>query len=351
MDPDQRVIISEVLEVYNVTGDKISETTSTYKHGGWHIPIGQTIVTYGRIGTIAGGISKINTGGLAQEVPISWEWEKLSEKTVEYHDFIEVAGQCETDEYEYALCVGDKQEFKGDDDVKRTGYDTLRPVPMALKAGIQPFEELDSRGFGWEKSWQLIKRDITRLDMASYNLLRKIRIVTTLTPQAVTTIHSEDISIPKRRFSKNIQKKWEYYWSGNQPVLYEGGYISGLDSAPTQETFHPKLEITNPDIITEEEAQKIAYRQMTAKQNENVILSITLTLPLPNVHIGSTVTLPECIKTFFNWETRQFSEVHTIPAGTYWVTSVGRRVVYTGDPQSSQRSLMISPTIELRLWF
>jgi hypothetical protein len=350
MDPDQRVIISEVLEVYDVAGEKITETTSTYHHGGWHIPTGCDIVTYGRIGTIAGGTTQIVTGGVAQEVPASWEWKKLSEKTIKYHDFIEAAGQCETDEYEYALCVAFKDSAKIDGQQKDI-YDALRPVPIAQKAGLPIYEELDKNGYGPEECWQLIKRDITRFDMASYNLLRKVRVVTTLYPERVTTIHSEDISIPKRRFSKNITKRWEYYWSGNQITLYEGGYISGLDSAPDQEIFHPKIEITHPDIITEELARKIASRLFTAKQTENIAMTVTTTIPIPTIHIGSVVTIPECTKTFLDWNTKQFTNVVAIPGGSYWVTGVGRRVSYTGGVGDSQRQLQVNPTIELRKYF
>jgi hypothetical protein len=350
MDPDQRVIIKEVLEQYNASNVKISETTTEWKWATFHVCTGSVVTVYGLVGQVAGGQSPAMKDGVAQNLPTSTEWVKLTERTTQHHDYIEETGQSDTDIYEYGLCVMFKDKIKVNGENKDT-YTTGRTYFDAVKAGLGIYDELDKNGYGPMKCWQLIKRDITRFDMASYNLLRKIRIVTTLIPERAIQVSTEDISIPKRRFNKNIQKRWEYYWYGNAPILYEGGYVQGTDVAPKYEVFHPKLELSHPDIITEELARKIAWRLFTARQTENIVMTLTTTIPIPNIHIGSTVTLPSCTKKFLDWNTKQFTDVVAIPGGTYWVTSVGRKVTYTGDPQNSQRTLSVQPTIELRKYF
>jgi hypothetical protein len=339
-NPENVATISENIKKYNPEDVLLSESQADYKWASFKKPTKCTIVTNQRIGKVAGGTTD-TWEDAKQTLPADYEWKKISEVETVYRDYYEEIGEVETDVTEFCLHVAYKDKEKHDGQNVDV-YDPVKPLWQALQAGDPIYEENDDQGLGWMTAWQCYRRETIRFDKSSTYMYRKTRTQTTYYPMEVTKTSYEDIPIPAKKQRKEIHRRWEFFHTGDNAIIqYTGGpYPTGH--------WHPKVEITHSDIVTDYAAQQIAQRQMTANQLNITTISIETTIPLTNAFVGGTVHLPACTKEYLDYVTNTWVSV-TIAAGTYWIVGVTRPVTYTGDLKN--RGIDIKCQLELAEFF
>jgi len=343
-NPSNSATVHETIQNYNASDVLLSQTDTDYKYAAFNKPTKSITTEYGRVGRVGGGTNDSWTNGCKQTFALNYDWLKLSETTITYRDYFEEVGQVETDLVQKCLCVSYK-DTEQHDGTTYDVYDQTKPMWQALQAGDAICEAQDSNGLGWTTAWQIYKRETIRFDKASPVLYRKTRTTRTYFPIPITKPVYEDIPIPTSKHNSIIHRKWEYFWIGNAPQAYTGGSYPTIAGG-----FHPRVDISHPDIVTDQAALQVAYRQMTGYQITTQSATIELTIPLNNILIGGTIALPACTKEFWNYHIGAWDTV-TIPAQTYWIVGKTRVVTYGGDVGSPGRTIDIKTRIELKEFF
>ncbi len=335
-DPGKQVITSEETIAYNAANEEISKVTKTYEYADYDTPTRQVEEQYARIVKVGAGYNETTTGEIYQELP-EYEFKLVEKTTTEYRDYSSDIGATEIEQTTESLCVGYKGYIKKDGE-KKEYYELFMPITQAQQTGYPTYEERSKDGEGYTTKWCPSAKKIIRVDQSSPSFLLKRMTITTYFPHPVTRTYTEDIPIPNQRTTSMIERRWEYYKVGNTARLYDG-----TGSVPTGD-FHPKVEIYEPDVVEESQAKAIAERLFKKRSVQNVRGEIVLTVPLPDLKLGYTITIPSCTKKYFNWTTKVWDNI-TIPGGTYWITKHVKTCQYSGDVGDAQRSLNVKDTL------
>jgi hypothetical protein len=338
LDPNNRVTIEEKIQQYNSNDDELSRSITEFKFADFKTPVGSYTEQWVRAIDVGADYTETldATNQIKQMLP-SWSFQKVLERDIVYLDYYDEIGAFEIDDVTRELCV----RLKIEETIEGTtyySYDYVQPIGRAMASNFQIGDE------DWETGWYTTVRDRIRYDKASSTHLRKTRIRTTMVPSRVTNIHTEDIAIPYKRTSGIFERRWEYFKISGQPVLYEED-----DTFPTGE-FHPKIPLSDPDIITESVAKQVAKRLMASSPAVNTFGTVKTTLPILGIMVGGTITLPACTKKYFDWTTKTWTEV-TMASKTYWIMGHTRVCRYSGDPSRPNRKLEIYDQLEIQEYY
>jgi hypothetical protein len=336
--PQVRATIEDKEERWNASGTKISQVTTTYEWADFDTPVSSHTEQYERVPKIGGGYTETKSDGIIQQLP-EYEWRKTKEVDVTYGDMLEEAGAVEMDIVEYGEITTNKFKETVDNE-DYWAYDLAQPYWQARQTGYKVYEELEE-GEGWIRAWATIKSETVRYDESSPSLLKKLRTVRTFFPLPTIRTNTEDIPLPKENVRNQRERRWEYFRVGDSPQLYEYG-----DTVPSGD-FRPRLDLFVADCITQSDAYKIAQRFFALSQEYEAIATIELTIPLFSTMLGSTINLPACTKQYFDWNTKEWTNV-TLAAKSYRVVGHSKIRRYGGEPTDDQRELIVTDRLELK---
>lgn len=337
-NPNNRVTTKEKIQQYNSEDTELYRSVTEYDFADFRTPVGSKTEQWVRAIDVGGGYTETldASNSIKQMIP-TWSFQKNLIREVNYLDYYEDIGQFEVDDVTRELCVRfkDTQTIGGSEYFT---YESVQPIGRAMASNFQIADD------GWETGWYTTVREKIRYDKASSTHLRKVRVRTTMVPTRVTQTHTEDIAIPYKREAGILERRWEFFKVSGVPRLYEYG-----DTLPTGD-YHPKVSLSDPDVVTEEVATQIAKRLMSSNPRNNTFGTIQTTLPLLGVVVGGTITLPAFTKKYFDWATKQWTEI-TVSSKTYWIMGHTRVCRYSGDVNSSSRSMEVYDQLEIQEYY
>jgi hypothetical protein len=341
-NPENVAITEELVEEWDEENTKIHELKREHEYASFRRPTRTFETEYALVWVVAQDAGYKANEGVGQ-YDFQLEYIKMRESEILYGDYLDDAGEVETDEETYEQCVT-YTFYKKIDGTMYPVHSSTRPIRDAMMREDNIYSKTSETGVGWSKKWMLTRTVSKRFSQCSGSMLRKTVVETKYVPTIVQRTYSEDIQVPPQRQGGVLEKRWEYFKVSGLPYLYTGG-------EPPAGDYHPKLEITDQDIVDDTTAYMVALRLMTKRRGmENYIATVELTLPIKGILIGGTVHLPECTKTYFNWSTNQWATI-TMPAKTYWIVEHTRAVKYLGEPQQAQRGIDVKDRMVLKEYF
>ena len=330
-NPSNMVTTWEQEIVYNQQGNQISKKESFYYYSDYNTPARQVSDRWALVIDVGQGYVESVASGYYQALPTD-SLQKVETVTVEYRDYMTGIGASEVDITVRSLCAVYKTKEKVNDQ-EYISVDSMRPITDAMVIGEEIEEQSQQAGVGYSTEWATSRKTIIRYDQSSPSLLRKRRTDIYYLPYPTVKTYDEDIPLPNRREGGIQERAWEYFNVSGSPVLYEGGDI------PTGD-FHPRLDLYDPDIVSQETALEVAKRLFAKRPEYRTTGEIALTLPMPGLKLGNQVYLPACSKTYFDYTTNLWTTV-SIPAKTFWIVEHSKQVRHSGESEENQRDLDI----------
>ena len=336
----------EVMEAYGGDG-LVYRRTTNYHWSGFDRPLGCDVLIEAKVPRVAGGRMEVKSGGSYQLLPRDYEFIEVEKKRVRYKPVIPEVGAVNCDVTVEALCVSWKmKEVDG-----YYSYGDTRPILDHLKiSGAYIAERNNEDGEGWFSEWRTVSTQTIRYSLISTSLLEKETVDITYVPHYTFHSRTEHLPIPKKKVTRTLSSRWEYYSQGEVVVLRD-------ESTPLPDwlDLHPAITLYEPDVSEESQAREIAERQMTRRNtwtsaNDALEGVIETTIPIFTVPVGGTISLPACTKRFFNWRTRRWEDV-TLPSKTYWIVGNTRITRFEGSPDSPQRTLRTFNRIEIKEYY